>query len=312
VNTVVYLRGGLGDFYPFLSIWPTIIKDYKLENIKYFLDTAYLNNVGVGYNFNKQSLLYLLNICNIHEYTIIPPQFSCSADILYPDAKARVDGPTEERIKNEFMCWRRAETKEYIKCQLKSADDVLIDMAFTEQTFMWKNNEYKELKIDNRPPLAVLPDDREKEYVHNLCKEPHVVIHIRIKGRNESSNNFNNIINYCKTKNIKCILVGFLAEGTIAPQSNIIDLRDSKISFPGQMYLMTCANNVIASGSGFAYHRLYHNFTNKKTILCYPKSFGDVSHGVYKGHLQNPNHIFVDVDDPNYISTIHREIDKFN
>ena len=310
MNTIVYLRGGLGDFYPFLCIWPIIIKNYKLENIKYFLDTVYLNYMGPGYEFNRQSLLYLLNIGNIYEYTVIPRHFSCAGDILYPDAKARCDGPIEKNIKNEFMFWRKAETKEYIKGHLKFDDDILIDMAFTEQTFMWKNNEYRELKIDQRMPLTIIPDNKEKEHIHNICQEPHVVLHIRIKGYNESAHNFNNIINYCKVKNIKCILVGFSVEGTILPLDNIIDLRDNKVSFSGQMYLMTYAKNVIASGSGFTFHRLYHNFLDKKTMLYYPKSLGDISHGIYKGHLQNPNHIFVDTDNPEYIKTIYREIDK--
>ncbi len=305
MKAIVYIKGGLGDIYPVLSILPKVMQDRELkkEDMKFYTDCVYLLFPDVYGSRLKNASNELLKAGGVEEYEIIPEEYQSATDLDWPNAKAQVYGPIlgENCRKDNFFLWRYSRTKEYMRKEFDKLpkDSILIDSVVAERIFEWKDGEYKDLRNYERVPLKFVPNEKEKEYVDSICTGKHLLIHIRIKGKEESIENYNKIIKHCKEKGIKCILLGRTNEGKIELRDNIIDLRDCRLSFTAEMYLSSKAKLMLTGSSGFTIHRLYHNFKDKKTISCYAQSRGDYKKHLPKKIIENSNHIFFDADENN-------------
>ena len=314
VKAVVYMKSGLGDIYPFLAMLPEIMKEkeWKKEDMKFFIDNIYLLQPE-RWRFEKNSTIEMLKVAGIEDYEIVPIGSDSSGAMDWPSKDAEINGPKLgiNFNKNDFLFWRFPHTKEFMKKQV-SDDCIFIDDMLTEHVYEWSNGEYK--KIDyKKVPLNFIPEEKEKKYIDDICTGKHLLIHVRLKGKVESIADFSRIIKHCKEKGIKCILIGLVKEGHIMPSENIIDLRSSeeeKISPIGMFYLSAKAKLMVTSSSGWTYHRLCHNFKDKKTIASYARHRNDYKAIISKEHLENPNHVFFDADEDN-VDKIIKEIDEF-
>ncbi len=314
MKAIVYMKSGLGDIYSFLAMFPELMKEkrWKKEDMKFFVDNIYL--LQSQWRFEKNSLIEMLKVAGINNYEIVPIEFSSSGAMDWPNEDAEINGPKLgiNFNKNDFLFWRFPQTKEYMRKQVLD-DCIFIDNMLTEHTYLWENGEYKRRLDYGRVPLNFIPDEKEKKYIDGICTGKHLLIHIRIKGKAESIADFNRIIKYCKGKRIKCILIGLVSEGYIMPNDNIIDLRsgeEEKISPVGMFYLSEKAKLMVASSSGWTYHRICYNFKDKKTIASYARHRNDYRAIIYKEHLENPNHVFLNADEDN-VERIIKEIDRF-
>ena len=307
---IIYVKGGLGDIYPVVSWFKEIKEKYKVndEDVKLFVDSVYLIDSGYKLIFEAE----MKNI--IHKefdtFEIIPRAYTSAYDTNYPTPEDRRKSPEINKIKNDFMFYRNQSTKEYMKKQLTD-DCIFLDFVHTEQAYIWSDGEYRGKLSCERIPLYFEPNKDEKEMIDSLLKEKHILVHARKKGKAESKEFFNKIIKHCENKGIKCILIGLPRECDINTATKyVIDLRGEILSFEAQMYLIEKADCMLAESSGFAYHRLYQNFKDKKTIFNWPNHLGDYKYFLCKKHKKNPNHIFFDSNE-DHSNEIIKEIDKF-
>lgn len=317
IKAVVYLKGGLGDVYSCLAMLPQVMKEkgLKKDEVKIYTDCVYLLNPEYFGKTLQDSMIELLNLGGVYNYEIIPEPYNSAYDINWPSDEAQRDSPIMggNFDKHDFLFWRFPQTKDFMKEQLeKYPGCTFIDTVVTEFIYEWKDGEYKELTHD-RVPLNFVPKEKEKKYLDKICEEKHILIHVRIKAKEESMGNFNRIIKFCQNRKIKCILTGLKDEG-IEQRDNIIDLRNStdeeKISFAGMMYLSAKAKLMLTSSSVQTYHRLYYNYQDKKTISCFAQFRGDYKNYFQQKILDNPNNIFLNAD-AYYIDKVMDEIDEF-
>ena len=318
MKAIVYLKGGLGDVYPVLSILPKVMEDrgLKKEDMKFFTDCVYLLFPEIYGQRLKNVMVELLKVGGVEEYEIIPEKYQSANDLDWPNKEAQICGPNlgKNCSKNDFFLWRFPWTKKYMKEEFDKLpkDSIIIDDIVAERIFEWKDGEYKDLRNYERVPLNFVPSEKEKIYIDKICTGKHLLIHIRVKGKGESISDFNKIIKHCKDKGIKCILLGMTDEGSIESSENIIDLRinkeEGKISFTAEMYLSYKAKLMLASSSGFTIHRFYYNFIAQEFQQVFPESVK--GSGEY---LKNDSVEILQIDPYNaYVVTIKAVQDLIN
>ena len=295
MKCVVYVRGGNGDIYPFLARLPKIMKKYKLEmkDIDIYLDSVY-TLYPQQHKFNFDTMMRMFIVSGINKIYNIPLEVSSADDLIWPSQNAVIYGPKINRNfkDDDFMFWRRWQTKEYIKDRL--VDCLFIDNV-VDQTYIWQNGKYTQV-VSEEEPLEFTPSLDETTRINILLQQPHILIHYRVKGKEESEEHFSKIIEFCNKLNIMPILIGLKSENL---KGKFVDLRE-KLTVDGLFYITEQAKLMLTSSSVLTFHRLYSNFSEKKTIVCSPYSLGGYENNFNQYVYKNKKHIFFNSDNDNF------------
>ena len=176
MKAIVYIKGGLGDIYPVLSILPKIMQDrgLKKEDMKFFTDCVYLLYPKTYGQRLENAMIELLKVGGVTDYKIIPEEYQSAIDLDWPNAKAQVCGPNlgKNCSKDDFFLWRYSRTKEYMRKEFDKLPkgSIIIDDVVAERIFEWKDGEYKDLINYERVPLKFIPNE---EFIDSYVM-PHV------------------------------------------------------------------------------------------------------------------------------------------
>ena len=283
---VLYLQGGVGDWYRLLMMMPEIIKQRKVDKIKIFMDSVYFHDKK--FNTERETALTLL-LPYTDDITIIPKEIGSWERLFYNDGTLEIEGPSYEKIKNVFMFYRKEITKKWIKERLEP-DDVFIYAILNRHLYEWK---------DGVNILVNYPMVNDK-----------ILIHVRKKGWNSTSELYNKIIKYCRDKNKKVILIGHKGEIVINEYDNCTDLRN-EIPFKECLDIIERCKYMISNSSLFGLHRAY--FSNNPTIFLWPEYSGAGNPEATfdeKWILENPNFTFLNGDTVQF-EEIKQVIDKW-
>ena len=297
MKCVVYMRGGNGDVYPFLTILPQIMKEKNLtvDDITLYLDSAYTLYPG-SYKFESKTMLRMIDAAGIKNIIFVPGLCSSANDLLWPSQNARIYGPLidENFDRNEFMFWKSSLTKEFMKSKLNK-DTIFID-GVVDANFEWdmKKEEYKQLSYEEFP-LEFKPHISEMIKINTMLATPHLLIHYRKKGYKEDTNHYNKIIEFCNDNDIVPIVIG-LKDNNLT--GNFMDLRE-ELTVDGLFYITKEAKMMLTSSSVFTFHRLYYQFKNKTTIISSPTHLGGFEKSLKQKIYDNSNHYFFNSDEDN-------------
>jgi len=303
---ICYVSMGMGDFYNMITMIPDIAKKRNIskENIiayidsKYFYDDLYRQDLGFPQKRESAEKIMgsVMDKKNMH---VIPKELR-TVGMLWKDKKEWYTGARYEWIKNDFLYYRRPETKNYMKSKIREGD-IFIYSHMGEFNYEWRDGTNVLLKYE-RKPLKFSITKEQKEKLDNAISGKSLLIHVRRKNDLFDSKYHNTIIEHCKDKGIKCILIGlkndffgrFPENININNYENIVDFR-SKISFEENMHLVENAKHMLTSTSMFTNHRL---FFNKPTIICSSEKYGSSKVTYSKEQLDNENYLFLYPNNP--------------
>ena len=298
MKCVVYMRGGCGDLYPFLTILPQIMEEHKLtmDDIELYLDSIYTLAPN-SHPFNSETMLRILKVAGIEKVILVPIFDSSALGLLWPSEDTIIYGPLigKNFDKKDFMFWRKPDTQKFIRDRL-TKDTIFID-GVVDRIFEWdmKKEEYKQLKYIE-VPLKFKPNVLEFFGINAILNSKHLLIHYRTKGYEENIDYYNKIISFCNTNDIVPIVIG-LKDNNLT--GKFIDLREM-LTVDGLFYIIDKAKIMLTSSSIFTYHRLYYQFKDKTTIVCYPNHMGGFEKNFKQGIYDNPNHYFYNSDEDNF------------
>ncbi len=294
---VVYLRGGGGDVYPFLTILPQIMEEQNLtiDDITLYLDSVYTLTPD-SYKFESKTMLRMIDVAGLKNIIFVPRDSSSAMDLIWPSQNAIVYGPLiEENFdKKEFMFWKKSETGKFIGSKL-TQDTIFID-GVVDSVFEWdmKKEEYKQLSYEE-VPLEFKPDVSEMIKINDMLKYSHLLIHYRKKGYKEDIYYYNKIIEFCNANNITPIIIGLKDNNLVG---KFMDLRE-ELTVDGLFYITEKAKMMLTGSSIITRHRLYHQFKDKTTIISYPNHLGGFEKSLKQKVYDNPNHHFFNSDEDN-------------
>lgn len=272
---VAYIKGGIADVYPALTaIAALMIKErINREDVTIISDSLYYFRP----NYHPMLGITATNLINKLAYNSIkvPWWIGRNFQMNIDDMSEELQQEHADEHIHEFMFWRPPELKKFVRSYLDE-DTIFLDMPFTECFMRWDNKkkEYNRMEL-KRVPLRFMPSLVEKNFVDNLLKENHLVIHLRIKDGKEGSDNtnknlkhYNEIIKYCNENNMSVIVIGIEQHKL---EGNFIDLRGTNIlSIDGLGYLSTQCKLMLGNDSVFSCMKLYNQKKDKLLICEHP------------------------------------------
>ncbi len=293
MKLICLLSFGTGDWYNLLTMLPAIMEErnIKKEDLKFFIDCIYFNDDK--FKLEKETAIKMMELFT-KNWEVVPEEFGSYRNLYYQDESDRKLGPVYEKIKNDFMFYRNVRTRKWIKDRLTS-NDIFIYAALGKHIYEWKDG--ANIFID----YSQKPLDFKFKYDNNISD---LIIHVRGKGNNISSNFYNDIINKFLEKNKSIILIGNPNEIQINIKTNVKDLRGI-ISLEEIMHLIKSCSHMITSCSMFGYHRVLFN---KPTIILTPEQTGGgSSFAVFQENvLNNSNYLFLNSDEEIKVQTMER------
>jgi hypothetical protein len=298
---LVYMRGGLGDMYPFLTMKPELFKEYGLseEDLTYWIDSVYFNATdrNPSYALNLDSMRKLFELTNVKEFNLVPNESTSAWDLIFHCNECHKFGPHHHSQDKEFMFGRNQVTKEFIMDKLREGEfDYFVDVAIPEHVYLWKagEEEPKPIKLNYlRKQIAYQISQEEKNKIDELLKTKHIVVQYGMRGANETKAYANSINSFLTSQGYKVLMMGF--DYGLVPYDNLINLTNGRLSFEGYLYLVDNADKALLYSSFFAFHRMYKG--DKKTISYWARHLGSWEKYLYDQCLKNPNNIFIDSDE---------------
>jgi len=296
---LVYLRGGLGDMFPFLSQRDRIKVDFKIDEFVYLFDTAYTQKIDVeAFRLNLISMKELLKSYDITMDNIVPSDVTSAWDLDFHCEGCHVNGPEYHGDDKNMFFGRKSSTKDYI---LKMADakecSCVIDVAIPENIFIWKMDEtgnfiYSKIEGDNRIVNHPKIDEEKQSYLDNLMKDKHIVVQFGMRGYHETRDSANEYISWLKGQGYRVLVIGF--NYGFQFDNNVIDLTNGILSFNEYLYLVEHAEKAMLYSSFFSFYRMY--LGNKKTIVYWARHLGSWDNYLYPRCLQNANNTIINSD----------------
>jgi len=310
---VVYMRGGLGDMYPFLTQLPSFLKEYelKMSDLDIYIDSAYFQRPDIPiYKFNLHSMKEMLKCFGIFNYTTIPADSTSAWDLKFHCQMCHIFGAETHKIfehiepeSSKFMFWRQDKTIEYINNKIKDNNArYFVDVAIPEHIYIWdlkfkkkpiKMN-YQEREMDYTVP------EEEKKFIDNILKNKHMLIQLGLRGFAENVNDANILINKLTSEGYKVILSGF--DIGYIKNDNVVDFTNNNLSFAGYLYLSENAKEAIMYSSFFSFHRMYVG--ENITYSYWAKHLGDWHNYLWESCLNNPNNRFINSDEHSILEVV--------
>lgn len=300
VKCLVYLRGGLGDMFPFLSQRDKIKEEFKIDEFTYLFDSAYYQKDDIpAFKMNLQSMERLLAMYGISMDNKVPKELTSAWDLDFHCAGCHSKGPIHHNSHKEFMFGRKKKTIEFV---MRYADilesDYIIDVAIPEHIYIWKmdyNKDFVFSRLQYVDRIVAKPElkQEEKDYIDRLLVEKNIVVQYGMRGYQENLEMAKEYLAWLKSQGYTALVIGFNYGFNF--DDKIIDLTNGKLSFDGYLYLLEKAEKAMLYSSFFSFYRMYLGL-DKKTIVYWAKRLGSWEQYIYPKIFENKQNIIIDSD----------------
>lgn len=301
---ICVLTHGQADMYPVLAIMPAVMAEHGLKDVQVYIDTVY----------HSDPQKYAMQLAGIEEmvrqyadsWEDVPWHLYSGSDQWYglPHENTKT-GPAYDKVIHDFLFYRLDRLKNYIRA--KMADDDIVLYGPCVWCYTWINGENVPVNMAPERWKLFVPkigDDRKGKLLE-LLGDNHVVIQARQKSIFDNYETYLEAGRHCLGAGKKPVYIGAVGEMPVFDIPEAIDLR-GELTFSESMWLMEIASNVIVTGSGIGYHRM---FFNKPTITLLPMTWGDPKYS-YPANRANPKYKFLNCEH-GVISDIRNYIDTF-
>ena len=297
----IFIRGGIGDRYPFFSTIPSILKKFKVNvnELLVMVDSPYRNRSSAEYA-TENVMLEAIGISDV-----VVTMKSDRGNIGYTQYESENGFDGDELSDKSFLPYRGPKITKFVSDLMKEHKiEQMLDFLYVEQILHWNGTKNTRLYDLERTPFSFIPKNKFNRWdVDNT-----VLVHCTPSGYRhipiwDEVNIYAEAIN--SLPHLNFVLVGHHIDG-FKPAKNIIDLRgklNPKELFDGILY----TKNALMTGANFAFHRL---LSDKNSVFIWPYKLANPKTIFASEYFDRDKMKFINSNKPININNIINSLDR--